>query len=59
MFRTLLVHHQERRYISCILQLVYAGASGRDVITGRIDPVLPITTSHIHTLQYEARRIQH
>ena len=35
MFRTLSVHQLERRYISCISQLVYVGTSGRDVLIGR------------------------
>ena len=39
MFQTLLVHLQERRYISCISQLVYADMSGLDVVI-----VLPTST---------------
>ena len=35
MFRTSLVHHQGRRFISYISQLVHADTSGCDVVIGR------------------------
>ena len=51
MFRTVLVHHQEQRFISCTLHLVYADTSGCCVVIA-----IPAYTG-IYQMQYTAYKV--